>query len=99
MKILDGHGIDDHVTARQIADANIATFGPGDYVLNVGEKFAYEIISNNKIQIKDGVGISQGVRFYTPKNKPDEMFIENGAQLKQARFDSCGVRKRRNYHC
>lgn len=82
MEIIDGHSGNNHVSARDIADINTAVFGAGDYILDVGNKFAYEIVTNNEIQIKDGIGICQGVRFLTPNNESDKVFIDNGTQAK-----------------
>lgn len=82
MKIVDGHGDGEHVTARQVADTNIGIFGPGDYVLDVGDKFAYEIVTNNEISIGSGVGITQGVRFINQENEQNKVFIANGTQAK-----------------
>ncbi|MDR1954279.1 MAG: hypothetical protein LBQ21_07425 [Clostridiales Family XIII bacterium] len=80
MEIIDGRRGVDHVASQQIADMQMATIGSGDYVLDIGNKFAYTVISNNEVDVSDGVLIMQGRRGITPRGITEQLIIENGTQ-------------------
>lgn len=80
MELVTGHKGSVHVTSDQQGAFNTMIFGDGKYVLDVGSKFAYEIISNNQVNIKDGQLINQGRQFSTDFGDVDEVSIDNGAQ-------------------
>lgn len=67
-----------HITADQIRDHNIAMYGDGDYVLPVGDKFAYEIVNNNTINLSSGMVVMNGARAVTGYGKTEVLTIENG---------------------
>lgn len=67
-----------HITADQIRDHNIAMYGDGDYVLPVGDKFAYEIVNNNTINMSSGMVVMCGARAVTGYGKTEVLTIENG---------------------
>lgn len=67
-----------HITADQIRDHNIAMYGDGDYVLPVGDKFAYEIMNNNTINMSSGMVVMCGARAVTGYGKTEVLTIENG---------------------
>lgn len=67
-----------HITADQIRDHNIAMYGDGDYVLPVGDKFAYEIVNNNTINLSSGMVVMNGARAVTGYGKTETLTIENG---------------------
>lgn len=67
-----------HITADQIRDHNIAMYGTGDYVLPVGDKFAYEIVNNNTINLSSGMVVMNGARAVTGYGKTETLTIENG---------------------
>lgn len=71
---------DVHVTAEQIADVNIGTYGSGDYVLSTGRKLEAELISNNTVRIFDGAMVYCGVRDVVAANNYHDVTIENGSQ-------------------
>jgi hypothetical protein len=68
----------DHVTSEQIGAENAGTVGQGRYVFDLGEKFDYEIISNNLVRIKNGYGMNQGRTFGIKVNDYEELIIDNG---------------------
>lgn len=78
MQIIDGYCREPNIYADDIGQYNIAVFGNGDYVLNVGEKLGYELVSNNEIRIKDGVFVTQGRRGVIKKGTMESCIIENG---------------------
>ena len=68
------------MTSAQQGACNAAMYGAGKYVLNVGNQFAYEIISNNLIKIQDGYAINQGRLMGIDSTLYEEMIIDNGLQ-------------------
>lgn len=95
MKIITGHTGTEHVYAVDAASLNLAAYSTGDYVLQRGNQMAYEIISNNQINIKDGDVMIQGHHARTPEGQIDECTIDNGAQGK-IRHDIIAVRLTKN---
>lgn len=71
---------DVHITAEQVADANIGTYGGEDYVLPVGRKIEPQLITNNKVRIFDGTMVYCGVRDNIMVNSYRDVEIENGSQ-------------------
>lgn len=79
MILVDGYnGGIAHITADQIRDHNIAMYGDGDFVLPVGDKFAYEIVNNNTINLSSGMVVMNGARAVTGYGKTETLTIENG---------------------
>lgn len=79
MILVDGYnGGVAHITADQIRDHNIAMYGTGDYVLPVGDKFAYEIVNNNTINLSSGMVVMNGARAVTSYGNTEVITIENG---------------------
>ena len=56
------------------------TISRGDRVLEVGEKFAYQIISNNCVRIKSGELLMQGRHARQAPNTYTDLTINNGTQ-------------------
>ncbi len=80
MQIIDGYCGAPNVYADDIGEYHVSVYGAGDYVLAVGEQLGYELISNNEIQIKDGIFITQGRRGLIKKGTAESCIIENGTQ-------------------
>ena len=78
--IIDGYTGEENIFADIIGEYNAALFGDGDYVLKVGESLGYSIVSNNEIDIKDGVFVVQGRRGHIKKGTTEICRIENGSQ-------------------
>lgn len=78
MQIIDGYGGRPHIEAFEVRDLNVSLHGPGDYVVDIGDKMACEVITNNKIQIKSGAVLMQGCRGINPVGSLVDMIIENG---------------------
>lgn len=57
---------------------NAGVITEGQYVLDVGNKFAYEQISNNEIRIKDGHLVNQGRHACIDYNGFEDVTVENG---------------------
>ena len=80
MEIVTGHRGTPHVTPYKVRDFNIGTVGAEDYVMAVGSELEAQLVSNNRIDIKDGSICMQGTHAVIPKNINDELTIENGMQ-------------------
>lgn len=78
MQIITGYTSTPHVTSEQARNENAGTIGTGKYVFDLGDKFQYELISNNIIRIKNGYGINQGTAFGITINDYEELTIDNG---------------------
>lgn len=79
LKIIDGYnGGVAHISASMIRDHNISMYGTGDFVLPLGNQFAHEIVNNNNIKIKDGIGVIGGARFVIEYGQTETVTIENG---------------------
>lgn len=94
MEIVTGHTGSEHITAVDDAMFNIAVFGDGNWVFDTNEKMAYEIETNNKVNIKSGDILMQGRHGRIPKNHKDACIIENGSQS-QTRHDIIAIRYER----
>ena len=94
MEIVTGHTGSEHITAVDDAMFNIAVFGDGNWVFDTNEKMAYEIETNNKVNIKSGDILMQGRHGRIPKNHKDACIIENGSQG-QTRHDIIAIRYER----
>lgn len=79
-EVIDGLAGDLHVTAEQIVDVNIGTYGGDDYVLSTGKEVSAKLISNNKLRIFDGVMVYGGIRDAVSVNEYHDVTIENGSQ-------------------
>ena len=80
MEIVTGHRGTPHITPYKVRDFNIGTVGAEDYVMNAGSELEAQLVSNNRIDIKDGSICMQGTHAVIPKNINDELTIENGMQ-------------------
>lgn len=78
MEIVTGHRGTPHVTPYKVRDFNIGIVGAEDYVMNGGSELEAQLVSNNRIDIKDGSICMQGTHAVIPKNINDELTIENG---------------------
>lgn len=80
MEIVTGHRGTPHITPYKVRDFNIGIVGAEDYVINSGSELEAQLVSNNRIDIKDGSICMQGTHAVIPKNINDELTIENGMQ-------------------
>lgn len=80
LSLVTGYAGVPHVTSSQQGAYNAATFSAGKYVLNIGNLFAYELISNNLIKVKDGYAIDGGRLMGMENGDYEEVSIDNGLQ-------------------
>lgn len=78
LEIIDGVGTSSHVTSDQVGLAQTGTVTPDAVILNVGEKLAYEIVSNNQVNVKDGTFMIQGKRGCIAPGTVEACEIANG---------------------
>lgn len=80
LHLITGYAGQEHITAADHASFNISMFGAGEFVLDRGNKFKAEIVSNNLIKILDGDMMIQGRHVRLAENTYEELMIENGTQ-------------------
>lgn len=80
MEIITGYRDEPHVTSQQERDANIALYGTGVYILNVGSKLAATVISANEIEIADGLVMVEGCTAEVERGTTESIAIDNGEQ-------------------
>ena len=78
--LITGYAGKSHITSAGDGAVNAAVLGNGRYVLDIAEKFAYELISNNQITIKSGYAVNQGRKIELAVNDYEELTIDNGLQ-------------------
>ncbi len=96
MHLVTGYGGSGHVTAEDHGSFNTAVFGTGQYVLNIGNKLAASIITNNTIRVLDGDVLIQGRHGRLNEGGYVDLTIENGT-LGVFRNDLIVVRYSRDY--
>lgn len=82
LHLVTGYAGQAHVTASDDGSFNTAIFGSGQYVLDIGSKFAASVVSNNKITIADGDLLMQGRHVRLNEGTTVDLTITNGTQGK-----------------
>lgn len=78
MEIITGKTGSNHVKAEDDRAFHAATFGVGNYVLNVGSKLAATIETSNNIVLSDGELLINGTHARIRHGETDTVIIENG---------------------
>lgn len=78
MKIITGYTGTKNVTANADQGLHQGIFGTGNYVLNVGNKFAATLANANTVTLQDGEGIMQGVHFRIDPGTSESVTIQSG---------------------
>lgn len=73
-----GVGESNHVTASNFRNMLIGVFGAGSYILDTGECFAHELVSNNQLDIGTGMMCHHGN--LSEEEKGSSITITNGTQ-------------------
>lgn len=95
MDISTAHKGKPHISAEMWAELNRGITGNESYVMEGGQKFKSELVSNNLLKIYDGSGMMQGRHVFIPVGQSDELTIENGNQGMK-RIDLVVVRYTKN---
>lgn len=82
LHLVTGYAGQAHVTAADDGSFNTVLFGSGQYVFDIGSKFAASVVSNNKITIADGDLLMQGRHVRLNEGTSVDLTINNGAQGK-----------------
>lgn len=80
MNIISGYAGQPHVSSQQWRDENIALYGTGTYILNVGARLAATVVSANEITIADGMIIAQGCTAEVERGTTESIAVDNGEQ-------------------
>lgn len=78
MNIVTGYRGTPHISANEAQALNQGIFGTGNYVLNVGNKFAATLESATSVAIQDGEGVIQGVQFRIAPGSVENVSISPG---------------------
>lgn len=95
MDIATAHKGKPHISAEMWAELNRGITGNESYVMEGGQKFKSELVSNNLLKLYDGSGMMQGRHVFIPVGQSDELTIENGNQGMK-RIDLVVVRYTKN---
>lgn len=80
LNLITGYAGKAHITSAGDGAVNAAVYGGGRYVLNAGECFDYELLSNNQIRIKSGYAMNQGRKIELAVSDYEDIEIDNGLQ-------------------
>jgi hypothetical protein len=80
MIIITGYRGEPHVYSHHERNTNIGVFGDGTHILDVGSNLAATVVSNNEVQIADGMMVGEGCTAEVPRGTTESLTIENGAQ-------------------
>jgi len=78
--LITGYWGEPHVTAENDRGFNAAVFGPGRFVLPVGERLRAEYIGNNTVRVWDGKLINNGALAGIPAGKYIDLLIPEAGQ-------------------
>lgn len=82
--LITGYWGEPHVTAENDRGFNAAVFGPGRFVMPVGEQFRAEYIGNNTVRVHDGKLMTGGAIGGIPAGKYIDLLIpETGQGMKR----------------
>lgn len=80
MHLVTGYAGQEHVTAADHGAFNAALIGTGQFVLDKGNVFEAQVISNNTVRVLDGELMMQGRFVRLDPGTYVDLTIENGAQ-------------------
>lgn len=78
--LITGFAGKEHITSADQGSFNAAVMGGGEFVLERGEQFRCQVISNNKVRIYDGDALMQGRHIILDRNTYEETTHDNGSQ-------------------
>lgn len=78
--LVTGYAGKEHITSADQGSFNAAVMGGGEFVLEGGEQFRCQVISNNKVRIYDGEALMQGRHIKVERNTYEETTHDNGTQ-------------------
>lgn len=78
LHLVTGYKGTPHITAEDVGSFNAGILGSGEYVMNLGNKFAASLTTSNTVRILDGELMLQGRHVSLKKNTYEELTINNG---------------------
>ena len=78
--LITGYAGKEHITSADQGSFNAAVMGGGEFVMERGEQFRCQVISNNNVRIYDGDALMQGRHIIIDRNTYEETTHENGTQ-------------------
>ena len=78
MNIVTGYRGEPHITANAMQAFNQGILGSGNYVLDVGNKFAATLTNATTVTVQDGEGVMQGVHFRIAPGDTETVNISPG---------------------
>lgn len=78
MNLVTGYVGKEHVTSADAGILNAAMIGSGQFVVEIGDMLAANVVTSNKILIQDGVLMMQGRMARINPGETVELSIENG---------------------
>lgn len=78
--LITGYAGKEHIKSSDQGSFNAAIMGSGEFVLEGGEQFRCQVISNNKVRIFDGEALMQGRHIKIERNTYEETTHDNGTQ-------------------
>lgn len=78
--LITGFAGREHITSADQGSFNAAVMGGGEFVLERGEQFRCQVVSNNKVRIYDGDALMQGRHIIIDRNTYEETTHDNGTQ-------------------
>ena len=78
--LITGYAGKEHITSADQGSFNAAVMGGGEFVLERGEQFRCQVVSNNKVRIYDGDALMQGRHIIIDRNTYEETTHDNGTQ-------------------
>lgn len=87
--LVTGYAGKEHIKASDWGSYNAALMGGEKYILDVGKKFAIQIISNTQVRIQDGDYLIEGRHGRIDTNKTVDINIDIGEQGKRRKDLIC----------
>lgn len=78
--LITGYAGKEHITSADQGSFNASVMGGGEFVLEGGEQFRCQVVSNNKVRIYDGEALMQGRHIKIERNTYEETTHDNGTQ-------------------
>lgn len=78
--LITGYAGKEHITSADQGSFNAAVMGGGEFILERGEQFKCQVVSNNKVRIYDGDALMQGRHIIIDRNTYEETTHDNGTQ-------------------
>ena len=76
--LITGYQGKEHIQSKDARSFNVAMFGSGEFVMEIGEQFDASIINNNTVRVLDGDILMQGGHIRLDTNTCEDLIIKTG---------------------